>query len=599
MFLLTRRDLLAGAGALLLAKHATAAASEDARLNAFLDAIFQRNLDRSPMRQSRLGIKRDQDKWDDISERRQLEDYALYEADLRALQKFDLAQLSAQGRLSYRMFDWLAKDSLEALRWRRNDYLVTQMSGIHARVPTTLINSHPIGTAADAQAYIARLGGVESLMRQLVIELTRQEKAGVKPPRFVYALTIESCENLLRGRPFTGDGGDSPLLADLRTKLARANFTEAQRAALLSRGERALRDRTGPGYRHLIGHLRQAEAAATDADGVWKLPDGAAYYRWQLLSSTTLPSEAAELHALGLRQVARIHGEMLALMAGTGFSGSLHDFFVQVRQEPKFYYPDTADGRRQYVDDAKALLAEVQGREDEFLTRKPGAQVIVRPVEEWREKSAPKAFYREPPADESSPGIFYINLYDMKAAPKYQLPAILYHEAVPGHHVETVIAHELPDVPRLRRFASISAFSEGWGLYSERLASEMGLYRDSYADFGRLSLELMRACRLVADTGVHALRWSREQAVTYLDDNMPSSHYDNQREIDRYIVLPGQATSYYVGMMKILELRERAKQRLGASFDLRSFHDAVLENGPLPLPILEEVIDTWISRSAR
>jgi uncharacterized protein (DUF885 family) len=220
--------------------------------------------------------------------------------------------------------------------------------------------------------------------------------------------------------------------------------------------------------------------------------------------------------------------------------------------------------------------------------------VVVRPVEPWREHSAAKAFYQGPSPDGSRPGIFYINLYDVRAAPRYQLPAVLYHEAIPGHHLETAIAYELENLPRFRKFSSIAAFSEGWGLYSERLAKEMGLYQDPYDDFGRLSMELMRAVRLVVDTGLHEMRWTREQAIEYFDRNTPGSPYDNRREVERYIVLPGQATSYAVGMLKILELRERARTALAERFDLRAFHDVVLGNGPLPLPVLEERVEQWI-----
>jgi uncharacterized protein (DUF885 family) len=285
---------------------------------------------------------------------------------------------------------------------------------------------------------------------------------------------------------------------------------------------------------------------------------------------------------------------MRALMPQLGFTGSLQELFVHMRTDRSLYYDNSAAGRAAYLADAKSLLDEARSRESEVFGLKPKIDVEVRPVETWREKAAAKAFYSGPPPDGSRPGIFYINLYDMGAAPKYQLPVTLYHEAIPGHHVETVVAYELAGLPRFRRFASVAAFSEGWGLYAERLAEEMGLYRDAYADFGRLSLALMRAARLVVDTGIHSMRWTRAQAIDYLDTNMPSSHYDNQREIERYIVLPGQATSYMVGMMKIVELRERAKAELGPRFDLKAFHDVVLGAGPLPLPLLEENVNSWL-----
>jgi uncharacterized protein (DUF885 family)/dipeptidyl aminopeptidase/acylaminoacyl peptidase len=563
-------------------------------LNAFFEAVFQRDLARSPIRESKLGIKTHQDQWDDVSEERALADAELARGDLRSLRRFDYDQLAPQEQLSYRLFERSINEGLKGFQWRRSSYLLTQMGGLHRTVATTLLNRHTIADRADADAYVARLSAVKPLMAQLVVELKRQEDAGVKPPRFVYPLTIGEAENLITGRPFDSSDKDSPIYADFKSKLTAAKFSAADQQLLSDRAERALRDGFGAGYRELIEHLREASKTATDEDGVWKLPNGAAYYRYALESYTTLPITAEQLHELGLKEVARIHAEMRKLQAKLGFRGSLSELFDHVRNDPQSYYPDTREGRSQYMADANALLAEVRARQGEVLGRTPKADVIVRSVEPWREKSAPKAFYQGPPQDGSQPGIFYINLYDMRAAPKYQLAVVLYHEAIPGHHVETVVAHELPDLPKFRKFDGFAAFSEGWGLYSELVAREMGLYRDPHQDFGRLSLSLMRAARLVVDTGLHAKKWTREQAVDYLDRNMPSTHYDNQREIDRYIVLPGQATSYAVGMLKILELRERSRKELGARFDLKAFHDVVLGSGPLPLPVLEENVLAWI-----
>lgn len=583
------------AGAALIAPPAFAIETgEDARLDAFFERIFQRSLDRSPTRQSALGIRRDQDKWDDISEARELEDYRLRERDHAELQGFDVAKLSPQARLSHRMFALQSERALRDFKWRHHDYVMTQMGGVHTRVPSTLTNSHPIATRVDAEAYIKRLAGVEPLMAQAVARLRAQEARGIRPPRFVYGLVIEPCVNLLKGAPFEGEG-DSPILADFKTKLAAADLSDADRADLLARGTAALTGGFAAGYGALVAHLRAAEAQADGVDGVWKLPDGEAYYGAQLESYTTLPRKAAEVHALGLREVAAIHDAMRAIMRRTGFDGDLQAFFAFMRTDPRFYHPDSDAGRAAYLAEANALLDEIRARQGELFGHLPKAPVEVRAIEAWREKSAPKAHYRNPPQDGSAPGIFYINLADMQAQPRYQLAATLYHEAVPGHHIETCIAHEMEGIPKFRRFASIAAFSEGWGLYSELLPKEMGLYADPYSDFGRLSLSLMRACRLVVDTGIHAMRWTREQAVAWLDANMPSSHYDNQREIDRYIVLPGQATAYYIGMQTIVALRARAREKLGDRFDLRRFHDVALGAGPLPLPLLEERIDNWIA----
>ncbi|QNA85321.1 DUF885 domain-containing protein [Sphingomonas sp. So64.6b] len=597
------RRAFTGSAALLAASFAmpvfAAETDEDARLDAFFERVFQRGLARSPIRQSSLGIRTNQDKWDDVSEARALENAALVREDLKALGGFDPARLSPQARLSYRMFKRFTEQSVRNFRWRDHDYAMTQMGGLHTGVPNTLTGSHPITTRGDADAYIARLDGVGPLMRQAIVEMARQEAKGIRPPRFVYAQVIEPCENMLKGAPFDTSGTDSPILADFRAKVAKAKFSDAERAELVARATTALNAGFASGYRALIAHLRAAEAKADTTDGIWKLPDGPAYYEAQLEAYTTLPIKADEIHALGLREVASIHDEMRAIMKRVGFKGDLQAFFAFMRSDPQFYHPDTAEGRAAYIAEAEALLAEISARQGELFSVLPKAPVVVRPVEAWRERSAPKAFYRNPPQDGSAPGIFYINLAEMKAQPRYQLPVTLYHEAVPGHHIETCLAHEMTGLPRFRRFASIAAFSEGWGLYTERLPKEMGLYADPYADFGRLSLALMRACRLVVDTGIHQLKWTRERATAYLDHNMPSSHYDNQREIDRYIVIPGQANSYYIGMRKIFELRERARAKLGKAFDLRAFHDVVLGNGPLPLPMLEETIDGWIAAGGR
>lgn len=596
--MISRRNFIGSAalaGATLVAPPVFAIQTdEDARLDAFFEAIFQRSLDRSPTRQSALGIRRDQDKWDDISEARELEDYKLREADHAALKGFDAAKLSPQAALSLRMFARSTELALRDFKWRHHDYVMTQMGGVHTRVPSTLTNSHPVTNRADAEAYIKRLEAVAPLMAQAVERMAAQEAKGIRPPRFVYGLVLEPCLNLLKGAPFEGEG-DSPVFADFKGKIAKADLSEAERADLLARGIAALQGGFAAGYGALIAHLRAAEAKADETAGVWKLPDGQAYYAAQLESYTTLPLKAADVHALGLTEVAGIHDAMRAIMKQVGFAGDLQAFFAFMRSDPRFYHPDTDAGRAAYVAEANALLDEIRARQGELFAHLPKAPVEVRAIEAWREKSAPKAHYRNPPQDGSAPGIFYINLADMKAQPRYQLAATLYHEAIPGHHVETCVAHEMEGLPKFRRFASIAAFSEGWGLYSELLPKEMGLYADPYSDFGRLSLSLMRACRLVVDTGIHALKWTREQGIAYFDANMPSSHYDNQREVERYIVIPGQATSYYIGMQKIIELRARARARLGDRFDLRRFHDITLGAGPLPLPLLEERIDGWIA----
>ena len=277
------------------------------------------------------------------------------------------------------------------------------------------------------------------------------------------------------------------------------------------------------------------------------------------------------------------------------FKGDLQKMFKFMREDPRFYLPDTEEGKAEYLKRATQIIYTMRSRLDELFLTKPKAYVVVKAVEKFREKSAGKAFYQQPAPDGSRPGMFYVNLSDMKTTPTYELEGLAYHEGIPGHHMQIAIAQELNGVPKFRRLGSrYTAFTEGWGLYTELLPKEMGLYQDPYSDFGRLALELWRAARLVVDTGLHHKRWTRQQAIDYLIKNTPNAQADCVEAINRYIVSPSQATAYKIGMLKILELRAKAKKELGAKFDLRQFHDVVLTNGPVPLDILEELVDRWI-----
>ncbi|WP_262690548.1 DUF885 domain-containing protein [Kordiimonas aestuarii] len=573
----------------LLTAPAFAGGEEDTRLNRFFEQAFSRELALSPIRQSRMGIRDGQAGWDDVSEAAEAAEQARLEGDLEALKSFDFNVLREISKQNYRFFDYITRRDIESLRWRGYGYVVSQMGGMHTRIPTILMNNHAISTLYDAEAYISRLHSVRTLLGQVVKRLELQEKKGIRPPKFVYDLVIDPSRKIITGQPFDEEA-DSPLWADFKAKVAALDVAEDVRRDLLTRANAALVGDFLDGYQALIAHLEGSKQKAGTEDGVWRLEEGAAYYRSRLRHYTTLDLDADAVHLTGLDAVAHIHAQMRDIAQAVGFEGNLSSFFDHMRTSPAFYYPDTADGRAAYMARTDELLAGIKAREHEIFGRLPRAEVVARAIPAWREKSAPKAHYSGPPMDFSRPGIFYVNLYDMKAQPAYQLPVLLYHEAIPGHHIETALAYELPALPMFRKYASIAAFSEGWSLYSEELAKEMGLYPSPYDDFGRLSMALMRAVRLVVDTGIHAKGWSREEAITYMDANMPSSHYDNQREVERYIVLPGQATSYYIGMLKILELRDEARATMGTRFDLRAFHDAVLGSGPLPLPMLEEEI---------
>ena len=339
------------------------------------------------------------------------------------------------------------------------------------------------------------------------------------------------------------------------------------------------------------------EKAGTE-DGVWRFKDGDKFYATRLARITTTDYSAEKIHNLGLSEVARIHDEMKAIMKKVGFKGDLQQFFAFMRDDPQFYYPDTAEGKAAYLAEATRIIDTMKSRLDELFIVKPKADMVVKAVEPFREQSAGKAFYEQPSMDGSRPGIYYANLYRMSGMPKYQMEALAYHEGIPGHHMQIAIAQELENVPKFRKFGGYTAYIEGWGLYTEFLPKEIGMYQDPYSDFGRLAMELWRACRLVIDTGIHSQGWSRQQALDFLSNNTSLSQANVRAEVDRYISWPGQALSYKMGEIKIRQLRAKAEQKLGNKFDLRAFHDALLANGALPLEILEAEMDRFIVSSA-
>ncbi len=344
----------------------------------------------------------------------------------------------------------------------------------------------------------------------------------------------------------------------------------------------------------MISWARDTEKTATADDGVWKLPDGAAYYDYLLRNFTTTSLTAAEIHEIGLREVARLHGEMRGIMKQVGFKGDLPAFFEFMRTDTQFYYPDTEQGRAAWLAAANGHIAAMRAKLPELFVTLPKAEVVVKAVEPFREKSAGKAFYQRPSLDGSRPGVFYGNLYQMKEMPKYELEALVYHEAIPGHHMQNAVALEETALPRFRRLGGFTAYSEGWGLYSERLGKEVGFYADPWSELGRLALELHRAVRLVVDTGLHAKRWTREQTIRYHVENSPTGEDAAIRATERYILNPGQATAYMIGMLKIVELRAHATAALGPRFDRREFHDLVLRTGGVPLTVLESEVQRWI-----
>ena len=547
----------------------------------------------SPTSMTGLGIKQDYDKWDAFTEEQEDKELALTKAQLEQLKTFNVDALDAQSKLSYQLFKQQLEESIADDKWRLYNYPVNQMYGYHSMVPSLLINQHSISDEADAKAYIARLNGILPLFQQLTVQLDKRAELGIIPPKFVFPHAISASKNVITGAPFA-EGADSTLLEDFRGKVNKLTIDDGAKQLLLKEAEVALVSSVKPAYEHLINHLTQLETKAGTDDGVWRFKDGAEFYNNALKRTTTTNMTADQIHELGLAEVARIHAEMNAIMQKVGFKGDLQAFFAFMREDAQFYYPDNAEGKAAYLAEATRVIDVMKGKLDELFLVKPKADMVVKAVEPFREQSAGKAFYEQPSMDGSRPGIYYANLYRMKGMPKYELEALAYHEGIPGHHMQIAISQELENVPKFRKFGGYTAYIEGWGLYTELLPKEIGMYQDPYSDFGRLAMELWRACRLVVDTGIHAKKWTRDEAIAYLAKNTPNAASEQVNAIERYIVMPSQATAYKIGMIKIVQLREKAKTELGDKFDIRDFHDVVLKNGAVPLDVLEMLVDDYI-----
>ena len=572
-----------------------AAETESDRLNAWFDQVFEDGLNRYPQFQTYLGRKTNYGAWNDNSPAFQEETYRIGQDNLAYMRaNFDYDALDENAQLSWRLFEYDAERDAQSWRWRDHGYTFTPRSGPHMNTPTFLINNHRVDTLDDAEAYIERLNGMGDYLDQAIANSRRSFELGVFTPLWTYAPMIETSQNVITGAPFDDSGEDSPLMADFRGKVEALELDPAEAERLISEAETALTTVVEPAYQRIIALFEEQAAQATEDDGIWKHPDGGEYYNHLLNGYTTMDLSAEEIHQLGLQEVARIHDEMRAIMDQVGFEGSLQDFFEFMRTDEQFYYPNTDEGRDAYLADATALIDTMRETLPQMFNTFPEADLVVRRVEPFREASAGKAFYQRPAPNGSRPGVYYANLRDMADMPTYQMEALAYHEGLPGHHMQLAIMQELQDVPAFRRFGGYTAYTEGWGLYTEYLPVEYGFYSDPYSDFGRLAMELWRACRLVVDTGLHYHQWDREQAVQYLLENTPNPEGDSRNAIDRYIVYPGQATAYKVGMLEILRLRAMAEEALGEAYDIRDFHDVVLTQGAMPMAVLEEQVQAWI-----
>lgn len=567
------------------------------KTNAFFEESFQRKLALKPEQQARMGIKENMDKWNDYSPQFEENYLQITKDDLQYLRdSIDYEKLDAQTKTSYRLFEQNAEQAIKDYKYRLYNYPISQMYGVHSSLPAFLINYHDIENQQDAENYIARVSKIDAIISQTIENLKTREEEGIVLPKFLFPKVLGDCYNLLKGAPYEKCEGEcySTLAEDFRNKLAEANISEETKEELIKALDSALLETMKPAYESLIAYLEAQEKRATNDAGIWKFKDANSFYKLKLQKTTTIDISPDSVFDLGMSEVARIHNEMRQIMEQVDFEGSLQDFFQHMRTSQEFYYPADKEGKEEYRVLATAIIDTMREQLNDYFITKPKAALVVKPVEPFREASAGLAFYNKPSLDGKRPGVYYVNLYDMSTLPKYEMEALAYHEGIPGHHMQLAIALELEGIPLFRKYGHYTAYSEGWGLYCEYLPKEMGFYKDPYSDFGRLSMELWRACRLVADVGIHQKKWTREEAINFYVQNTPSAAFDCERMVDRHIVWPSQATAYKIGMLTILKFREKAKQELGDKFYIREFHDVVLTQGAIPLNLLGEFVDEWI-----
>lgn len=577
--------------------------AETARLNAWFETKYEEQLRFSPIQLSFLGRKELNDQLDDASVAGMRKQLAWREASVREMEaQFDYDRLDPEAQLSWDLWKKQYESARDGLAFVDDAYAFDQMNGMQSFAPTLMINFHKVDTEQDYLAYIARLRAMPVMFGQLIERGQASAAKGIRPPRFAFEGVIEQSRKVIGGAPF-GAGKDSALWADAQAKadaLARDGKVSAARAAeLKAEARKALLDSVQPAYERVIAFAQgELPKAAMNPTGVGSThPDGAAYYAFQVRENTSTAMTPDEVHALGLSEVARLRGEFEALRKKMGVPGDLAAFFRHVQDDPARLYPNTDAGRQAYIDDATKAIDNIERQLPDYFGLLPKAELVVRRVEPFREQDGAAQHYYPGTPDGSRPGIYYAHLSDMRSMPKTELEVIAYHEGLPGHHMQISIAQELKDIPTFRKQAFDTAYNEGWGLYAEWLAKQMpGTYQTDYAEYGRITSEMWRAIRLVVDTGLHAKGWTEQQAIDYFKANSSIPAAAVQSEVRRYLVFPGQATAYKVGMIRIQQLRRQAEAELGPRFDIKGFHDAVLGGGAMPMDLLQRRVERWIAQ---
>ena len=503
---------------------------------------------------------------------------------LSTLRTIDRAKLSPSDQLNYDLFRRNLTDAVEESRFPGELMAINQLDGVQQDVPSTIAKM-PAGTVRDYEDILARLRAVPVLVNQTTVLLQRGLASGITPPRITLRDVPSQAQDLVV---------DDPLSSPLLTAFTHfpAGVSAADRERLRAAAIAAYRDSVAPAFRRLSAFLRDRYVpGARTTTGIRDLPNGIAWYQVRARASTTTDLTTEQIHAIGLAEVKRIRAAMDSVIAASGFKGTFPEFVQFLRTDPRFYWTT--------ADDLIRASRELMKRIDPELTRLfgtlPRLPYGVSPIPSYSERSQTTAYYQPGSPLSHRAGTYFVNTYNLPARPKWEMEALSLHEAVPGHHLQIALAQELEGVPEFRRFGGYTAFVEGWGLYSESLGEELGLYTDPYSKFGQLTYEMWRAIRLVIDTGIHTMGWTRQQAIDYFMANAAKTEHDITIEVDRYIVWPGQALAYKIGELKIKELRAYAANTLGSRFDIRTFHDQVLGAGAVPLDVLEARIRAWVA----
>ncbi len=521
---------------------------------------------------------------------------AYWRDEYETFKRYDRADYEGQDLLSYDVFDFFMSNQMaDADRWRFHNFPVNQLFGVQSTLPDFMVQQHVVEDELGAEHYIARLNQFDEKFDGVLEGLQIREERGILPPAFAVTKVIDQIKGFLDSAP-----EEHLLVVKFDEKMDEIDASElapARRDELHAQVVEAVEQSVYPAYEHLLAYLRELAPKATSNGGVWRLPDGDAFYQQAIKQHTTTDMSAEEIHAIGLAEVERIGSQMDAILRAEGLTeGTIGERVQQLASRPDQLYPDTEAGREQILADYQAILDEIDPAMDEYFNLRPETGVEVKRVPKFAEETSAGAYYQGPSLDGKRKGAFFANLRDVSEIPKFGMRTLAYHEGIPGHHFQIAITQQLEGIPLFRRLLPFTAYSEGWALYAERLAREIGFQDDPLDNLGRLQAEMFRAVRLVVDTGMHYKRWTREEAIDYMLTNTGMGEGEVTAEIERYLVMPGQALAYKVGMMKILELRERARRELGENFSLPEFHDQILGNGALPLTLLEQIVDDWIER---